>query len=57
MVIACVVEQNCSSIWSMMHGSKVHGLEPIVDPSDEIIEDLLAALRWDMQQHSFWTHC
>ncbi len=28
-------------------------LEPIVDPSDEIIEVLLAALLWDMQQHSF----
>jgi hypothetical protein len=34
-------------------GSKLHGLEPIVDPSDEIIEVLLAALRWDMQQRRF----
>jgi len=30
-----------------------HGLAPIVDPSDEIIEVLLAALRWDMQQRRF----
>jgi hypothetical protein len=34
-------------------GSKLHGLAPIVDPSDEIIEVLLAALRWDMQQRRF----
>ena len=34
-------------------GSQLHGLAPIVDPSDEIIEVLLAALRWDMQQCRF----
>ena len=34
-------------------GSKLHGLAPIADPSDEIIEVLLAALRWDMQQRRF----
>ena len=34
-------------------GSKLHGLAPISDPSDEIIEVLLAALRWDMQQRRF----
>jgi hypothetical protein len=34
-------------------GSKLHGLAPITDPSDEIIEVLLAALRWDMQQRRF----
>jgi hypothetical protein len=34
-------------------GSPLHGLAPIVDPSDEIIEVLLAALRWDMQQRRF----
>ena len=34
-------------------GSKLHGLAPIVDPSDDIIEVLLAALRWDMQQRRF----
>ncbi len=34
-------------------GSQLHGLAPIVDPSDEIIEVLLAALRWDMQQQRF----
>ena len=34
-------------------GSKLHGLAPIDDPSDEIIEVLLAALRWDMQQRRF----
>ncbi len=34
-------------------GSKLHGLAPIADPSDEIIEVLLAALQWDMQQHRF----
>jgi hypothetical protein len=32
---------------------KLHGLELIVNPSDEIVEVLLAALRWDMHQHSF----
>jgi hypothetical protein len=31
----------------------LHGLEPIVDPSDEIIEELLAALLLDMQQRRF----
>ena len=35
------------------HGSPLHCLAPIVDPSDEIIEVLLAALRWDMQQRRF----
>jgi hypothetical protein len=35
------------------HGSKLHGLEQIVDPSDEIIEVLLAALQWNMQQRRF----
>ncbi len=34
-------------------GSKLHGLAPIINPSDEIIEVLLAALRWDMQQRRF----
>jgi hypothetical protein len=34
-------------------GSKLHGLAPIADPSDEIIEVLLAALRWNMQQRRF----
>ena len=34
-------------------GSPLHGLAHIVDPSDEIIEVLLAALRWDMQQRRF----
>jgi hypothetical protein len=34
-------------------GTKLHGLDPIVDPSDEIIEVLLSALRWDMQQRRF----
>jgi hypothetical protein len=34
-------------------GSKLHGLAPITDPSDEIIEVLLAALRWDMLQCLF----
>jgi hypothetical protein len=34
-------------------GSKLHGLAPIADPSDEIIEVLLAALRWDIQQRRF----
>ncbi len=33
--------------------SKLHGLAPIIDPSDEIIEVLLAALRCDMQQPRF----
>ncbi len=35
------------------HGSPLHGLAPIVDPRDEIIEVLLAALRWDIQQRRF----
>jgi hypothetical protein len=34
-------------------GSKLHGLAPIVDPNDEIIEVPLAALRWNMQQRRF----
>ncbi len=34
-------------------GSPLHGLPPIVDSSDEIIEVLLATLRWDMQQRRF----
>jgi hypothetical protein len=33
--------------------SKLHCLAPIVDPSDEVIEVLLAALQWDMQQQRF----
>jgi hypothetical protein len=33
--------------------SKLLCLAPIADPSDEIIEVLLAALRWDMQQRRF----
>ena len=41
------------AIRKAQHGSKLHGLAPIVDPSDEIIEVLLAALRWDMQQRRF----
>jgi hypothetical protein len=64
MVIACVVAQNCSSILSMtpsVEPSTVPNfmgwtpMELIVDPSDEIIKVLLAALplRWDMQQHCF----
>jgi hypothetical protein len=32
---------------------KLYGLAPIADSSDEIIEILLAALRWDMQQRRF----
>ncbi len=35
------------------HESPLHGLAPTVDPSDEIIEVLLAALCWDMQQRRF----
>jgi hypothetical protein len=35
------------------HRSPLHGLAPFVDPSDEIIEVLLAALLWDMQQRRF----
>jgi hypothetical protein len=31
----------------------LHGLELIVDPSDQIIEVILAALWWDMQQRHF----
>ncbi len=51
-------------------GPPLHGLAHIVDPSDEIIEVLLAALRWDMQRRSpscsaavghatapFWSDC
>jgi hypothetical protein len=34
-------------------GSPKHSLTPIVNPSDENIEVLLAALRWDMQQRRF----
>ncbi len=41
------------AISKALPGSKLHGLAPIVDPSDEIIEVLLAALRWDMQQLRF----
>jgi len=41
------------AISKALPGSKLHGLAPIVDPSDEIIEVLLAALRWDMQQRRF----
>ena len=38
------------AIRTARRGSPLYGLDPIVDPSDEIIEVLLAALRWDMQQ-------
>ena len=41
------------AIRAAQRGSPLHGLAPIVDPSDEIIEVLLAALRWDMQQRRF----
>jgi hypothetical protein len=34
-------------------GSKLHGLAPITDPSDEIIDVHLDALRWDMQQRRY----
>ncbi len=34
------------AIRKAQHGSPLHGLAPIVDPSDEIIEVLLAALRY-----------
>jgi hypothetical protein len=33
--------------------TKLHGLAPIADPSDEIIKGLLAALHWDMHQRRF----
>ena len=36
------------AIRTARRGTPLHGLDPIVDPSDEIIEVLLAALRWDM---------
>ncbi len=35
------------------HGSPLHCLAPIVDPSDAIIGVLLAAVRWDIQQRRF----
>ncbi len=41
------------AIRKAQHGMPLHGLAPIVDPSDEIIEVLLAALWWDMQQRQF----
>ena len=41
------------TIRKALPGSTLYGLAPIVDPSDEIIEVLLAALRWDMQQRRF----
>ncbi len=41
------------SVINAQPGSKLHGLAPITDPSDEIIEVLLAALQWDMQQRRF----
>ncbi len=40
------------AIRKAQHGSPLHGLAP-VDTSDEIIEVLLAALLWDMQQRRF----
>jgi hypothetical protein len=52
----CSDSQVCfviDAIRRALRGSKLHGLELIVDPSDEIIEVLLAALRWDMQQRRF----
>ncbi len=39
------------AILKAQQGSPLHYLAPIIDPSDEIIEVLLAELRWDMQQH------
>jgi hypothetical protein len=33
-----------------LHGYKLLGLKLIVVPSDEIIEVLLTALQWDLQQ-------
>ncbi len=41
------------AIRAARRGSPLHGLDPIVDPSDEIIKVLLSALRWDMQQLRF----
>ena len=41
------------AIQKARHGLPLYCLAPIVDPSDEIIEVLLAALRWDMQQRRF----
>ena len=41
------------AIRKALPGSQLHGLAPIVDPSHEIIEVLLVALRWDMQQRRF----
>ena len=41
------------AILAAQRGSPLHGLATIVDPSDEIIEVLLAALRWYMQQRRF----
>ena len=41
-----------SGFWKAQPESPLHGLA-LVDPSDEIIEVLLAALRWDMQQRRF----
>ena len=42
-----------NAIHTARPGSRLHGLDPIVDPNNEIIEVLLAALRWDMQQRRF----
>jgi hypothetical protein len=41
------------AIYKAQPGSKLHGLDPLADPSDKIIEVLLAALQWDMQQRRF----
>jgi hypothetical protein len=41
------------TIQKARHGSPLYCLAPIVDPSDEIIEALFAALQWDMQQRHF----
>jgi hypothetical protein len=41
------------TIRKAQQGLPLHGLAPIVDPSDEIIEVLLEALRWDMQHRRF----
>ncbi len=41
------------AIRKAQHGSPLHYLAPIVDPSDEIIEVLLAAVLRDMQQRRF----
>jgi hypothetical protein len=48
----------CSQQNPDQSGSKLYGLAPImnVEPSKEIIEVLLSALQWDMQQRRFLSH-